>query len=119
MRRSTSPARQRGLSFFGLIFLGLIIVGAFAVGGQSLPILIENQAIKKAALKAAREGNTVAEVRAVFDRAASIDDIASVKAADLEVTKVNDKVVVGYKYERDVHLFGPAYLVYRFEGKTN
>ena len=48
-QRTTSPARQRGLSFIGVIFIGLLAVAAFAIGGQSVPIFIEYQAIKKAA----------------------------------------------------------------------
>jgi len=118
-RRSASRARQRGLSFFGLIFIGLLAVAVFAIGGQSVPVFLENQAIRKAAAKAAKEGSTVAEVRNVFDRAAAIDDISSIAGKDLEITKRNDKVIVSYKYSREIPLAGPAYLVYRFQDQTN
>ncbi|MCL4772052.1 MAG: DUF4845 domain-containing protein, partial [Burkholderiaceae bacterium] len=90
-------------------------VAAFAIGGQSVPIFIEYQAIKKAATKAARESSTVPEVRSSFDRAAAIDDIHSIQGKDLEVSKRGDKVVVSFKYSREIGLAGPAYLVYRFE----
>lgn len=112
-------ARQRGLSFFGLIFVGVLAVAAFAIGGQSIPIFLEMASIKKAVAKAAKEGGTPADVRASFDRAAAIDNIESVKGGDLEITKRNDKVVVGYKYAREIHLGGPAFLVYRFEEQVN
>lgn len=111
-------SRQRGLSFIGVILLGVVIVAAFAIGGQSVPIFIEHQAIKKAAEKAAREGNTVPEVRGSFDRAAAIDDIHSIKGSDLEVTKRNDRIVVSYSYSREIPLAGPAFLVYRFQNST-
>lgn len=111
------PYRQRGITFFGLIILVLFIVAAFAIGSQSVPIFLEYAAAKKAIEKAKNEG-TVAGVRAVFDRAAAIDDINSIKGSDLEVTKVNDKVQVSFKYSREIHLTGPAYLVYRFEATT-
>jgi hypothetical protein len=117
MQRTTSRSRQRGLSFFGLIFVGLIAVAVFAIGGQSVPIFLENVAINKAVEKAKIEA-TVPGVRAAFDRAAAIDDISSLKGNDLEVTKRGDKVVVSYKYSREIALAGPAYLVYRFEGQT-
>jgi hypothetical protein len=65
-QRTTSPARQRGLSFIGVIFIGLLAVAAFAIGGQSIPIFLEYQAIKKAATKAARESSTVPEVAGSF-----------------------------------------------------
>jgi hypothetical protein len=97
----------------------LIAVAAFAIGGQSVPIFLEYKAIHKAAGKAAKEGSSVGEVRAIFDRAGAIDDIHSIQGKDLEVTKRGDKVVVGYKYSREIALAGPAYLVYRFDGQTN
>ena len=115
MKKLVSRTRQRGLSFIGLVFLVAIIVSVVAIGAQSVPVFLEYQAITKAANKAAAEGNTVAEVKASFDRAAAIDDFTSVTGKDLNVTKVNDKVVVGFEYSREIHLVGPAYLVYRFK----
>lgn len=111
-------AHQRGLSFIGVVFIGVLAVAAFAIGGQSVPIFLEYQAINKAANKAAREASTVPEIRASFDRAAAIDDISSIKGSDLEISKRGDKVVVSFKYSREIALAGPAYLVYRFEGQT-
>lgn len=116
--RIASRSRQRGLSFFGLIFVGLIAVAVFAIGGQSIPIFLEYASAKKAIEKAKVE-STVPGVRAAFDRAASIDDIRSIKGTDLEVTKRGDKVVVSFKYSREIPLAGPAYLVYRLEAQTN
>ena len=118
MHRTASRSRQRGLSFFGLIFVGLFAVAAFAIGGQSVPIFLEYVAAKKAIEKAKIE-STVPAIRAAFDRAAAIDDINSVKGSDLEITKRGDKVVVSFKYAREIPLAGPACLVYRFDAQTN
>lgn len=115
MKNLALRSRQRGLSFIGLVFLVAIIVSAAVIGAQSVPVFLEYQAITKATNKAAAEGNTVAEVKASFDRSAAIDDFKSVSGSDLEVTKVNDKIVVGFEYSREIHLVGPAYLVYRFK----
>ncbi|MBA4112250.1 MAG: DUF4845 domain-containing protein [Verminephrobacter sp.] len=115
---TASRARQRGLSFIGVIFIGLLAVAAFAIGGQSIPVFLEYQAIQKAAAKAAKEGTTVDSVRTIFDRATAIDDISSIQGKDLEVTKRGDKIVVSFKYSREIALAGPAYLVYRFEEST-
>ena len=111
---STGRAAQRGLSFVGLVFIGVLAVAIFAIGGQSIPIFLEYQAIRKAATKVARDGGTVQEIRANFDRAAQIDDIRTLRGSDLQISKVNEKVVVGYEYTREIPLAGPAYLVYRF-----
>ena len=119
LHRSAMRSRQRGLSFIGLVFIGVLAVAAFAIGGQSVPIFLEYQAIHKAAKKAAREGTTVPEIRASFDRAGAIDNIASVQGKDLEITKLGDKVVVSFNYAREIPLAGPAYLVYRFNGQSD
>ncbi len=113
-QRTTSRARQRGLSFIGVIFIGLLAVAAFAIGGQSIPIFVESQSVQKA-LDKAKTGSSVPEVRSLFDKAAQIDDIKSIKGADLDVSKNGDKVVVRAKYAREIALAGPAYLVYRFD----
>jgi len=57
-------------------------------------------------------------VRAIFDRAAAIDNIESVKGKDLEVTKNGDKIVVGFSYQREIHLAGPGYLTLKYSGRT-
>ncbi|MFN7154576.1 MAG: DUF4845 domain-containing protein [Acidovorax sp.] len=117
LHRTASRSHQRGLSFIGVVFFGVFAVAAFAIGGQSVPIFLENVAIKKAAEKAKLEG-TVPGIRAAFDRAAAIDDITSIQGKDLEITKRGDKTVVGFKYSREIALAGPAFLVYRFEEQT-
>ena len=112
----TPRSRQRGLSFIGLVLWGFIIVAGVAIGSQAVPVVIENMNIKKAATKAARQGSTVQEVRDIYQKAQAIDDMQSVNARDLDVTKdTNGSIVVSYSYERDVHLVGPAYLVFRFK----
>ena len=116
--RTASRHSQKGLSFIGLVLIGVLAVSVFAIGGQSLPILLEYQAVTKAAQKAANEGGTVAEVRAAFDRSAQIDEIHHLRGTDLQVTKAGDRIVVSYEYERQIPLVGPAYLVYRFKDQT-
>lgn len=107
--------RQRGMSFIGVVLWGFIIVALAIVGSKAVPVVIENMNIKKAAVKAARQGTTVQEVRSIYERAQAIDDMTSVKPSDLEVTKDTDgKIVVSYNYERDIPLYGPVYLVFRF-----
>ena len=113
----SSAARQRGISFFGLLFVAVVVGGLGVVIAQVIPTLIEWQAIDKAANKA-KEGTTVPEVRAIFDRAQAIDDFKSVSGRDLEVRKVGEKVVVSYAYEREIPLFGPAYLTLKYKGET-
>ena len=111
-------AHQRGISFIGLLFVAVVVGGLGVVIAQVIPTLIEWQAIDKAANKA-KEGATVPEVRAIFDRAQAIDDFKSVSGKDLDVQKVGDKVVVSFAYDREIHLFGPAWLVLRYKGQSS
>ncbi len=69
-------------------------------------------------MDSAATGTTVAEIRGNFDRSATIDQINSISGRDLEIGKVAGQVVVSFAYERDIHLFGPAYLVMRYEGSS-
>ncbi len=108
---------QRGLSFIGLVVVAVLLAGTGVVLAQAFPTYLEFLAVTKAAKKAS-EGNTVADVRAIFDRAASIDNISSVTGKDLDVFKENDKVVVSFAYQREIHLGGPAYLTLKYNGKS-
>lgn len=109
---------QRGITFIGLLFIGGILAVSGVIVAQVVPTLIELQAVYKAARKAAAEGGTVADVRMVFDKAAQIDDIKAVSGKDLTVTKIGDKVVVSFAYQREIHLAGPAWLTLKYEGQT-
>ena len=108
---------QRGISFIGILFVGAIVAFSFVLGAQVVPTLIEFQAITKAATKATA-GNTVPEVRAIFDKAGQIDDIHSISGKDLDVTKEGDKTVVAFAYTREIHMAGPAYLLLKYSGRS-
>jgi Domain of unknown function (DUF4845) len=110
-------SRQRGLSFLGLLFVGGLLAVAGVIAAQIVPTAIEYQAVLKAANKAS-EGNSVAEVRSIFDKAAAVDNISSLSGKDLEVTKENDKIVVSFAYQREIHLAGPGYLTLKYAGRS-
>lgn len=110
-------SRQRGLSFIGLLFVGGLLAVTGVIIAQVVPTAIEYQSVIKAVNKAS-QGNSVAEVRNIFDRATSIDDIKSITAKELEVTKDGDKIVVSFAYQREIHLAGPAFLTLKYTGRS-
>jgi hypothetical protein len=114
---SSLKIRQRGMSFIGLLVVGGLLAVTGVVVAQAIPTVIEYQAVLKAVNKA-KDGNTVAEVRSIFDKAASIDNINTISGKDIEVTKENDKVVVRFAYQREIHLAGPAYLTLKYAGQS-
>ncbi|MGQ0708372.1 MAG: DUF4845 domain-containing protein [Rhodoferax sp.] len=110
-------SRQRGITFVGLIFNAAILAMVGVVGAQVFPTYIEYLAIGKATERA-RLGQTPAEAREIFDKAAAIDDIKSISGRDLEIFKEGERVVVSFAYQREIHLTGPAYLTLKYTGRT-
>ena len=108
---------QSGISFIGLLFVVGIIACLGILGAQAFPTVVEYQAVLKAVQKAA-EGTSVAEVRQIFDKASQVDDIKSITGKDLEVSKNGDKVVVKFAYNREIHMFGPAFLLLKYVGQS-
>lgn len=111
-------SHQQGGSMIGMLLIAVMVGALGLVAVQVAPTVSEFRAIQKAATKAAG-GTTVAEVRSLFDKAASVDDFKSVAGKDLVVTKEGDKVVVTFDYEREIHLFGPAYLTLKYSGRSD
>ncbi len=109
--------RQRGISLIGLIVVAGLVGFLAVVAAKVSPTFVEFQAVKKAAERA-RVGNTVGEVRVLFDKSAAVDDITSIAGKDLQITKNGDKVVINYSYNKEIELFGPAYLLIKYTGST-
>jgi hypothetical protein len=113
-------ARQRGVSLFGLLFWAVVIgfIGYLLV--RVLPTLNEFMTIQRAVDKiAASQPATVAEARPAFDRQKEIEySISSITSSDLDITKVNDRVVISFAYDKEVPMMGPVYLLIKYEGRS-
>ncbi len=112
-----SKHKQRGMTFLGLIVAAILIVMVGLVIVQVIPAYIEFKTIEKAVQKSSG-GTTVAEIRNTFDKAATIDQISSISGKDLEIGKHGGLVVVSFAYSREIHLFGPAFLVMKYKGES-
>jgi len=110
--------KQRGITFIGLLIIGGVLAAAGVVAAQVVPTVIEYQAVLKAVNKA-KQGSTIPEIRTIFDKAASIDNITSLSGKDIDVKKEGDKVVVSFAYQREIHLTGPAFLTLKYTGQSN
>jgi Tfp pilus assembly major pilin PilA len=108
---------QGGFSLLGFLFVVGVLACVGVLGAQAFPTVLEYQAALKAVQKASA-GNTVGEVKIIFDKAAQIDDINSIQGKDLIVTKEGDKVVVSFAYNKEIHMFGPAYLLLKYAGRS-
>jgi hypothetical protein len=119
--QARSPrARQRGMTLFGLMFWAILIGFVGYVLVRALPTVNEYLTIQRAVDKiVATSPATVAEVRQAFDKQKEIEySIVSITSKDLDVTKVNDKVVIGFAYNKELPVMGPVYILLKYEGKS-
>ncbi len=112
-----TKSKQRGISFIGLLFVGGVLAMTGVVAAQVFPTVVEFMAVQKAVQRASA-GQSVVEVRSIFDKATEIDAISSITGKDLDVSKQGDKVVVAFAYQREIHLVGPAFLTLKYTGQS-
>ncbi len=116
----SSRSQQRGLTLFGLLFWALVIGFLAYVLVRVLPTINEYATIQRAVEKiAATQPATVAEARQAFDRQRDLEySISAITAKDLVVTKENDKVVIAFAYNKEVPIYGPVFILIKYEGRS-
>lgn len=114
-----SMKQQRGVSLFGLITM-LILVGFVGLlAAQIAPTYSEYRSICKAIETAKANGTTAREIQQAFNKAADVNYIESLKAADLEIVKENGVFEVSFQYEKKIHVAGPLNLLMEYKGSTS
>jgi hypothetical protein len=113
-------ARQRGVTLFGLMFWALFFGFTGYVLVRTLPTVNEYMTIQRAVDKiAAAQPATVSEARTAFDRQKDIEySITAISGRDLTISKENEKVVISFAYNKEVLLFGPVYVLLKYEGRS-
>lgn len=113
--------KQRGLSLIGLLLISAVIVFVALIGFKLLPSYIEYFTVQRIITDIAHSpevrGGTVKDVQAAFSRRAVIDNVTSISANDLEVTKLNDGFEINASWARRVSLFGNVNACIDFEVK--
>ncbi len=110
-------SKQQGMSFIGLILIVALLAGIGVLAAQAFPTFMEYQAVLKAVDKVKTGGNA-AEIRANFDKISQIDDIKSITGKDLEVNQNGGRNVVSFAYTKEIHMFGPAFLLLKYSGQS-
>lgn len=120
MSAHANPRRQRGMTLFSLLFWAVVIGFVGYVAVRVLPTVNEYVTIQRAVDKiAASQPATVAEARQAFDKQKDIEySISSITSKDLDITKVNERVVISFAYQKEVPLMGPAFLLIKYEGRS-
>lgn len=115
---SKLKSKQRGATFLGMLFVAAFIGILFVVGAKVVPTVIEYQSILKA-VNTAKMGDSVAEVRSMFDKNQAAGYFDAISSKDLGIEKIADKYVLSFAYQKEIALVGPAYLLLKYEGKSN
>ncbi len=116
------PARppRRGLTLIGLLSWAIIVGFAGYLLVRVVPTVTEFYTIQSVVDRiAASPANTVAEVRAAFEKQRQIDaTIVSVLGKELDITKENERVVISFAYEKEIELVGPVFLLIKYAGRS-
>jgi len=113
---------QSGLSLVGVLLVGSIAAAVVLLGLRLVPVVSEYFGIKRALASVAGAANpqtaTVSELRNAFTKRAIVDDISSITASDVDITKENGRIVMSVDYSRKVPLFSNVSLMIEFSASS-
>ena len=113
--------KQRGVTISGLMVWGIIISLVAVLGMKVVPEYIAYYKIVKSVKSVATQasGNTVAEIRSAYDKYADVNVIDTITAADLDISKEGNEVVVAFAYDKKIPLFYNVNLLIEFSGSSS
>ena len=109
--------KQLGVGLGGLMAGSVIFIVLAMLGMKLVPSYLEFFAIKKvlnAVASEKRGGASVAELRKSFDLRSTVDDISTIKGADLEITKEGNDLVIAARYRKEIPLVANVGLYIEF-----
>lgn len=113
---------QRGVSLSGLLVWGVIIGVVAMLSVKVVPVVIDYfkivQAIKAVSRDPATKGAAVADIRRSINTRFGIDNVDSLQAADIDVTKEGNDVVLSFAYSKRIPLVANVSLLIDFDGTT-
>ncbi|MBL8459902.1 DUF4845 domain-containing protein [Zoogloea sp.] len=113
---------QSGLSLIGVLFVGAVLGFLVILGLKLVPVMTEYYGVKRSINAVASEADpqnaSVPQLRNAFAKRASIDDVSSVAASDLDITKEDGRIVISVDYSRKIPLFSNVSLVIDFSATT-
>lgn len=102
--------KQRGVTFIGMLFIAAAVIFVSIVAVKLIPPYIEYFTIKKILVSMRNAGelknSSPKELRASFDRRATVDNITAIKADELEITKEGEEAVITASYSQKVPIMG-------------
>jgi Tfp pilus assembly protein PilE len=116
--------KQKGFTFWGLAFTLAIIAIVALLTMKLFPAYSEFFAVKRAMNRLQTEGSLSSmskrDITRAFQRSSGIDDIRSIKASDLEISKARTgETVVSVDYEVVVPLVANVSALLTFHASTD
>jgi hypothetical protein len=102
----------------GFLFVATVVVVCVMIGFRVTPAYIEYYSVQRAleqALADTKDLNSVAEVRAAFQKRVDAGYIDSVGGRDIEVVKTRNEITASASWTRKLSLIGNASLLLEFE----
>ena len=113
---------QSGATLVGVMVVGAVLVALLLVGLKLIPVISEFMGVKRSMASVVAGVNpqtaTVSELRNAFAKRAMVDDVTTVSASDLDITKEDGRIVISVDYSRKVKLFGNVSLLIDFDAST-
>ena len=113
---------QSGVSLIGVMIGGAVLAALLLVGLKLIPVISEYMGVKRSMVAVVAGANpqtaTVSELRSAFTKRALVDDVTTVTASDLDITKEDGRIVMSIEYSRKVKLFGNVSLLIDFSAST-
>jgi hypothetical protein len=101
--------KEQGVSLTGLLMASVFLIVIVLLGLKIVPVLLEYNAIQRnfrsMAQDPALRGATKEQVRRAFVSRAMVDDIKTVSADQIEITREGNELVVSAAYDVKVPLF--------------
>jgi hypothetical protein len=111
------------MGYLGISLIAIAIILVVVGGMKVVPAYIEYFTLKKAIFKMTESGelrgSNQKQIKDAFNRQAAVDDITAVGAADLDIQINGQDVVLGFAYEKRVHLFSNVSILFEFEASTD
>ena len=113
---------QSGVSLIGVMVGGAVLAALLLVGLKLIPVISEYMGVKRSMAAVVGGANpqtaTVSELRSAFTKRAMVDDVTTITASDVDITKEDGRIVMSIEYSRKVKLFGNVSLLIDFSAST-
>jgi hypothetical protein len=109
--------RERGVSLVSMVVLVVVIGFGAVLALRVVPTFVEYRAINSA-VKKAKDATSIVDIQRQFDRSATIDNIDTIAAKDLDIQKTDDGFLISFAYTKKIPLFGPVSLTIDYSGNS-